>query len=78
MDLVSATGLAASVVQLIDVTAKAFRYLNDVKNAPRDRARLAREATQLLSLLTDLRYRIEDVESMVHICDCFILLLLLL
>ncbi|KIW35343.1 uncharacterized protein PV07_02044 [Cladophialophora immunda] len=63
MDPVAAVGLLASIIQLIDATAKAVKYLNDVKNAPKERARLAREATNLLALLTDLRYRVEDAKS---------------
>ena len=53
----------ATVVQLIDVTSKFIIYFNDVKDAPKDRAKLAREASGLLALLTDLRYRVEDTTS---------------
>jgi hypothetical protein len=63
MDPAAVVGLAASIVQLIGATTKAIKYLNDVKNAPKDRARLAREAISLLGLLTDLRYRVEEVKS---------------
>jgi hypothetical protein len=63
MDPVTAVGLIASIAQLIGATAQAIQYLNDVKNAPKDRARLAREATSLLTLLTDLRYRMEEAKS---------------
>jgi hypothetical protein len=63
MDPVTGVGLAASIVQLIDVTTKAIKYLNDVKDAPKDRAKLAKEATSLLVLLTDLRYRVEEAKS---------------
>ena len=55
-------GLAAGIVQLIDAITKAIKYLNDVKEAPKDRATLAREATSLLILLTDLRYRVEEAK----------------
>src|SRR5438046_7959257 len=58
-----AVGLAASIVQLIDATTKIIKYLNDVKDAPKDRARLARETTSLLALLTDLRYRVDEAKS---------------
>ena len=54
----------ATVVQLISVTSKVIIYFNDVKDAPKDRAMLAREASGLLALLTDLRYRVEDTTSM--------------
>ena len=63
MDPVTVVGLAAGIVQLIGATTKAIKYLNDVKNAPKDRATLAREATSLLALLTDLRYRLEEAKS---------------
>ena len=58
-----AVGLAASIVQLIDATTKAIKYLNNVKDAPKDRATLAREAANLLALLMDLRCRVEEAES---------------
>ena len=51
------------IVQLIELTLEAVGYINDVRKAPKTRARLAREATNLLTLLTDLRYRLEDVET---------------
>jgi hypothetical protein len=60
MDPVTAVGLAASIVQLIDTTIKVIGYLNDVKDAPKDRATLARESTSLLTLFTDLRYWVEE------------------
>lgn len=63
MDPVTAIGLVASIIQLIDVTAQTIKYLNDIKEAPKDRGRLARETTSLLGLLTDLRYRVEEAKS---------------
>src|SRR4051812_25401279 len=63
MDPVTAVGLAVSITQLIDATAKAIKYLNDVKDAPKARARLAQEATSLLVLLTSLRYRVEEAKT---------------
>lgn len=63
MDPVTAIGLVASVIQLIDVTVQTIKYLNDIKEAPKDRGRLARETTNLLALLTDLRYRVEEAKS---------------
>ena len=60
MDPVTAVGLALKVVTL---TLETVGYINDVGKAPKTRARLAREATNLLTLLTDLRYRLEDVET---------------
>ena len=58
-----AVGFLAAVVQIIDVTSKAVGYFNDVKDAPKDRAKLAREATNLLPLFTELRYRMEETSS---------------
>jgi hypothetical protein len=61
MDPLTAVSLLASVVQLIDATTKAVNYLNDVKNAPRDRAR--QEAVSLLALLTRLRYDMDEADE---------------
>ncbi|KAI0868926.1 ankyrin [Hypoxylon argillaceum] len=63
MDPVSAVGFVASIIQLIETTAKVVRYVNAVKDAPTERAQFARHASSLLALLTDLRYRVEDAKS---------------
>lgn len=63
MDPVTVVGFLVAVVQLIDVTSKVVTYFNDVKDAPKERAKLAREATGLLALFTDLRYRMEETAS---------------
>lgn len=63
MDPVTVVGFLAAVVQLIDVTSKVVNYFNDVKDAPKDRAKLAREAANLLPLFTELRYRVEETKS---------------
>ena len=63
MDPITVVGLAASIVQLIDATMKAMKYLNNVKDAPKDRAKIAREATSLLVLLMELRYMVEEAKS---------------
>ena len=60
MDPISVVGFVAAVIQLIEVTSKVVSYFNDVKDAPKDRAKLAREAAGLLLLFTDLRYRMEE------------------
>lgn len=59
MDPITAVGLLASIGQLIDLTAKFVEYVNGVRKAPRDRAILAMEASTLLGLLTNLRFRAE-------------------
>lgn len=63
MDPVTIVGFVAALVQLIDVTSKVVTYCNDVKNAPKDRAKLSREASGLLALFIDLRYRVEETTS---------------
>ena len=63
MDPVTVVGFVAAVAQLIDVTSKAVIYFNDAKDAPKDRAKLAREASNLLPLFTELRYRVEETNS---------------
>lgn len=40
MDLVTAVGLAASILQIINTTAQNIQYLNDVEDAPKTGAKL--------------------------------------
>jgi hypothetical protein len=63
MDPISVVGLVASLVQIIDTATKTLGYLNDVKNAPKERAMVAQEASLLLALLTNLRYRLDDTHD---------------
>lgn len=63
MDPVSALGLAAAILQLIDAATNAVKYLNDVRDAPKERAKLAREVAGLVPLLTDLKYQAEETKS---------------
>jgi hypothetical protein len=63
MDPVLAIGLAASIVQIINATAQTIQFLNDVKDAPKDRIKLLQEAAGLLGLLTGLRCRIEEANQ---------------
>ena len=63
MDPITGLGLAVNIIQIIDTTTKAVKYLNDVKDAPKDRALLAQEATSTLVLLTQLRYRLEGTNA---------------
>ena len=56
-------GLVSSIIQVIGATTKTIQYLSDVKDAPKERAKLAREASSLVALLTDLRYKVEEVKS---------------
>ena len=58
-----AVGFAVAISGLIDATTKGIQYLNDVKNAPKERAKLAREVASLLPLLMDLSDQVEDTKS---------------
>ncbi|RWA06648.1 hypothetical protein EKO27_g8459 [Xylaria grammica] len=63
MDILLGLRASSSIVQLIKTTAQVIEYVNDVKNAPTERAQLARHASSLLALLNDLRYRVEEAKS---------------
>lgn len=52
--------ITASIIAILDLTTKAIQYLGDVKDAPKARASLAIEASNLYSLLMNLRYRLEE------------------
>jgi hypothetical protein len=60
MDPLSAT---ASIIAVLQLSHKVIGYLNDVKDASKDRARCAIEAANLNSLLTALRFRLEEEET---------------
>lgn len=62
MDPITAVGLFANVGQLIAATATLIQGINDIKNAPRDRANLAIECANLVTLLTQFRYGIQDLD----------------
>ncbi|KAH7061025.1 ankyrin repeat domain-containing protein [Paraphoma chrysanthemicola] len=60
MDPLSAT---ASIISILQLSSKVLGYLNDVKDASKDRAKCAIEASHLNSLLTALRFRLEEGDS---------------
>ncbi len=60
MDPVTVAGLTASIIQIITATAQTIQFLNDVQDAPKDRAKIVKEAANLLGLLTSLQYRMEE------------------
>ena len=62
-DPITAIGIAASIVQLIDATTKARKYLNEVKHATKERAELAMEAANLVPLLTSLHNRVQKAHD---------------
>lgn len=55
--------LTASIIAILQLTSPVIEYLNDVQDAPKDRARLAVEVSNLYSLLITLRYRLEEARS---------------
>lgn len=57
MDPVSAV---ASVVALVGVTLKTVKYVNDMKDASKERQDLSKETADLLPMLTGLRNMIEN------------------
>ncbi|KAF1935332.1 ankyrin, partial [Clathrospora elynae] len=52
--------IAASIISVLQLSAKVLTYLNDVKDASKDRAKCAVEASNLHSLLLNLRFRLEE------------------
>lgn len=60
MDPVS---LTASIIAILQLTSTVVGYLNEVKDAPKDRARCATEASNLFNLLNNLRYRLEEADT---------------
>jgi hypothetical protein len=60
MDLLSVT---ASIIAIIQLSAKVLSYLNDVKDASKDRVACAVEASNLYNLLINLRFRLEEGDS---------------
>lgn len=57
MDPLSVT---ASIIAVLQLSAEVLRYLSDVKDAPKDRAKCGVEAANAHSLLMNLRFRLED------------------
>lgn len=57
MEPLSVTG---SIIAILQLSSKVVGYLNDVKSASKDRMKCAIEAANLNSLLTTLRFRLEE------------------
>jgi len=51
---------AASIIAIMHLTSAVVGYLNDVKDAPKDRALCATESSNLFNLLNLLKYRLEE------------------
>ncbi len=50
----------AGIVALLQITNSLLSYLDDLREAPKEHARLAIEASNLYSLLKTLRFRVEQ------------------
>lgn len=57
--MAEAVGLASSVVALLDLTTKVAKYLQSVKDAPKDRQRFLAELLGISGLLARLKRSIE-------------------
>lgn len=53
-------GALASIITILQLSQKVIGYLNDVKDASKDGAKCAIEASNLYTLLRDLRCRLEE------------------
>lgn len=59
MDPVTAIGLTASIVNIMDAAMKVVGIINDIKGATKEQAMLIQEVTGLLPFLSSLKTRIE-------------------
>lgn len=55
--------MTASIVTVLQLTATLTGYINNVRHATAEQAKMAVEASNLYSLLTSLRFRVETVRS---------------
>jgi hypothetical protein len=55
--------VTASVIAILQLTAEVVKYLQDIKDAPKECQQCAIEASNLLSLLINLRYRLEQATN---------------
>lgn len=58
-----ALGVTASIIAILELSITLLGYLNEVKNASKDREKCAVEASNLYSLLFSLRSRLEEGSS---------------
>lgn len=59
MDPVTAIGLTASLVNIMEAAMKVVRVINDIKGATKKQAMLIQEVTSLLPFLSSLKTRID-------------------
>jgi hypothetical protein len=55
--------ITASIIVILQLTTTLTGYINDVRHATREQAKVAVEASNLYSLLTSLRFRVEEARS---------------
>jgi hypothetical protein len=55
--------LTASIVAVLQLTSTLTSYINEARNATAEQAKVAVEASNLYSLLTTLRFRVEEAEK---------------
>jgi hypothetical protein len=55
--------ITASVIAVLQLTSEVIKYLDDAMNAPKERARLVTEASNLYGLLMNLKYRLDEGRS---------------
>lgn len=55
--------LSASIIAVLEFTATLISYINEVKNASPEQAKVAIEASNLYSLLTTLRFRVNEARG---------------
>ncbi|KAF2626063.1 hypothetical protein BU25DRAFT_344866 [Macroventuria anomochaeta] len=58
--MAEAVGLVASIIAVLDLSAKVLGYINAVKDASKDRARCGLEISNMHGLLEKLRFRAEQ------------------
>lgn len=55
--------MTASIIAILELTTTLTGYINDVRHATKEQAKVAVEASNLYGLLTSLRFRVEEVQS---------------
>ena len=55
--------ITASIMAVFQLTSEVIKYLDDVKDSPKEHARLVTEASNLYGLLMSLKYRLDGGRS---------------
>jgi hypothetical protein len=55
--------MTASIIAVLQITSELTSYINNVRKATAEQAKVAIEASNLFSLLTSLRFRVEGARS---------------